>query len=150
MRVQRIRRRRGAAAVEFALVLLPLMTIVMGILESGRLTSAETIVVNSAREGARLAVLSGSTIGTSTSTGSTEVNYCVRQYLDAALLPSSAATISVSDLDAPSVTDLTQANAGDRIEVTVSIPFSSVAWTTPWFFGKATLKMSCIMRKEAP
>jgi Flp pilus assembly protein TadG len=136
--------------VEFAVVLLPLMTIVMGIIESGRLMSVEAIVANASREGARLAVMSGATIGTSTSTGSSEVNYRVREYLDAASLPSSAATITVTDLDQPSIADLTQASAGDRISVTTSIPFTSVALCTPWFFGKAVITMSCVMRKESP
>jgi Flp pilus assembly protein TadG len=150
IRAIKSRKRRGAAAVEFAVVLIPLMTIIMGIIESGRLTSVETIIANAAREGARLGVMSGSTIGTSTSTGSSEVNYRVREYLDAAAVPSSAATITVTDLDQPSISDLTQANAGDRIQVTVSIPFKAVAWCSPWFFGSATPTMSCTMRKEAP
>ena len=150
MAVKNGRRRKGAAAVEFAVVLLPMWTIVMGVIECGRLMSAETILVNAAREGARLAVLSGSTIGTSSSTGSTEVNYRVRQFLDSASISSSAATITVSDLDQTSITDLTSASAGDRIKVSVSIPFTSVAWSTPWFFKSATLSMNSIMRKEAP
>ncbi len=150
MSVNKGRRRRGAAAVEFAVVLLPMMTIVMGIIECGRLMSAEAILVNAAREGARLAVMSGSTEGTSTSTGANEVNYRVRQFLDAAAVPSGAATIAISDLDQPSITDLTSASPGDRIQVSVSIPFSSVAWSTPWFFGHSTLSVNSIMRKEAP
>jgi Flp pilus assembly protein TadG len=150
MSVKNRRRRRGAAAVEFAVVLLPMWTIVMGIIECGRLMSAETILVNAAREGARLAVLSGSTMGTSTSTGATEVNYRVREFLDSASISSSAATVTVTDLDNTSIADLTSASAGDRIQVSVSIPFTSVAWTTPWFFKSATLSMNSIMRKEAP
>jgi Flp pilus assembly protein TadG len=150
MSVDKRRRRKGAAAVEFALVLLPIWTIVMGIIECGRLMSAETILVNAAREGARLAAMSGSTMGSSTSTGASEVNYRVRQFLDSAAIPSGAATITTSDLDQPGISDLNYASAGDRIQVAVSIPFSSVAWSTPWFFGRSTLSVSSIMRKEAP
>ena len=131
MRVIGLRRRTGAAAVEFAVVLLPLMTIVMGIIECGRLMSAEEILINASREGARLAVLGGSTMGTSTSTGQYEVNYRVRQYLDGAAVSSAAATITITDLDNKGITDLPQANPGDRIQVLVSIPFTSVAWSTP-------------------
>ena len=61
------------------------MSIFMGVIESGLLMSAGEAVVNSARKGARLASLGGSTMGTNTSTGSTEVNYRVRQYLTTAL-----------------------------------------------------------------
>jgi Flp pilus assembly protein TadG len=111
MRVIGLRRRRGVAAVEFAVVLLPLMTIVMGIIECGRLMSAEEILINASREGARLAVLGGSTIGTDTSTGPHEVKYRVRQSLDGGAITSSAAHIAINDLDQlTGFTDLPQAN----------------------------------------
>jgi Flp pilus assembly protein TadG len=143
-------RRHGATAVELAVALIPLTTIVMGILESGRLMSAQEVMVNAAREGARLAVLGGSVMGSSSTTGSNEVNYRVRQYLDGGSVPSSTATITISDLDIPGITDLPQASPGDRIQVQVSIPFNRIAWCTPWFFGDATLLANSIMRKEAP
>jgi Flp pilus assembly protein TadG len=145
----RVGRRKAVAAVEFAVVLPLLMTIVMGIIECGRLMSAEEILINASREGARLAVLGGSTMGTSTSTGPYEVNYRVRQSLDGAAVSSACATITVTDLDR-SITDLPDADVGDRIQVSVSIPFAAVAWCTPWFFGGANLSTNCIMRKEAP
>jgi Flp pilus assembly protein TadG len=122
----------------------------MGILETGRLMMVQELIINSAREGARLAALGGSTVGTNTSTGSYEVNYCVRQSLAGAQIPASAATITITDLDNSTITDLPQSNTGDRIQVTVSVPFKQVAWSSPWFFGNATLTGSSIMRKEAP
>ena len=144
------RSRRGTAAVELAVCLLPLMTIVMGILETGRLMMVQEQLINSAREGARLGVLGGSTMGTSTSTGPYEVNYRVRQSLAGAQIPTSAATIAIVDLDDSTITDLTQSTAGDRIQVTISVPFRQVAWAAPWFFGNATLTGASVMRKEAP
>ena len=53
-------------------------------------------IVNAAREGARLAALGGSTMGSSSSTGANEVNYRVRQYLTAAQI-TSGVTITISD-----------------------------------------------------
>src|SRR5262245_45147178 len=58
----RSRRTRAAAAVELAASLPPLMAILMGVIESGRLMSASEIVVNATREGARYATLGGSTM----------------------------------------------------------------------------------------
>ena len=145
----RTRVRRGAAAVECALVLPFLMLVVLGIIECGQVMTAQEVITNSAREGARLASLGGSTIGTSTSTGANEVNNRVRGYLDSGGVASSTATISVTDLDA-TITDLPQSNTGDRIQVSVSVPFSRIAWSTPWFFGGATLSNTSIMRKESP
>jgi Flp pilus assembly protein TadG len=150
MRKNKTKLRFGAAAVEFAISLPLLMAVFMGVLESGRLMSALEIVVNAAREGAPLAVLGGSTIGTSTSTGSSEVNYRVREYFNSGGLSTSSATITVTDLDNSTITDLPQASTGDRIQVTVSVPFASVAWCTPWFFGSAKLTATSVMRKESP
>lgn len=143
-------RRKGAAAVELAVCLLPLMTIVMGILEGGRLVMAQQQMVNATREGARLASLTGSIKGTGTGTGSNDVTYRVQQSLTGAGIDATKATITVTNLDNTSATDLTSASSGNRIQVSVSIPFSKVSWTTPWFFGGATLTSKCIMLKEAP
>jgi Flp pilus assembly protein TadG len=125
------------------------MMLVLGIIECGQVMSAEEVITNATREGARLASLGGSTMGTSTSTGANEVNYRVRSSLDAGGVSSSQATVTITDL-AGAVTDLTQANTGDEIQVSVSVPFSKIAWSTPWFFGNATLSSSSIMRKESP
>jgi Flp pilus assembly protein TadG len=145
----RRRRRRGAVALEAALVLPFLVLIIFGIIESGQVMTSEEVIASAAREGARLASLGGSTIGSSSSNGSTEVNYRVRSYLDNAAVPSANATITVTDLD-QSITDLPQASIGDRIKVSVSVPFTKIAWSPPMFFGSATLSNSSIMRKEAP
>ncbi len=146
---RRHRRRRGAATVELAVSLIPLMTIVLGIVESGRLMSAQEIASNAVREGARLSTLGGSTIGSSNASGAYEVNYRVRSYLNAASISTSSATITVTDLDQPGITDLPQASTGDRIQVQVSIPYSSIALVPPWFFGNATIVATSVMRKEA-
>jgi Flp pilus assembly protein TadG len=149
MRFKPARRPKGTAAVELAVSIMPLMIIVMGIFESGRLMMVEEQIVNAAREGARLAALGGSTIGSSTGTGPYEVSYRVRQYLAAAQI-STGVSVAVTDLDNSDATDLPQSSAGDRIQVAVTVPFKNVAWCPPWFFGGATLSGTCIMRKEAP
>lgn len=46
-------RERGAAAVEFALVLPLLLTLVLGIIEFGHLYNAQIVITNAAREAAR-------------------------------------------------------------------------------------------------
>lgn len=146
---RRGRRRRGAAAVELAVALIPLWTIVMAVLEGGRMMSVQEVAINAVREGARLASLGGSTMGTSTSTGANEVNFRVRSYLAGAGLPTSSVTVTVTDLD-QTVTELTQADPGDRIQVQISVPFSAVAIAPPWFFGNATIRATSVMRKEGP
>ena len=46
-------RERGAAAVEFALVLPVLLLLLVGIIEFGRLYNAQIVITNAAREAAR-------------------------------------------------------------------------------------------------
>lgn len=48
------RSEQGAAAVEFALVLIPLIILLLGIIEFGYIFNQQLTVTNSAREGARV------------------------------------------------------------------------------------------------
>ncbi len=50
---KRLKSQRGAAAVEFALVLVPLMLIVLGTIDWGYYFFIREVVTNAAREGAR-------------------------------------------------------------------------------------------------
>lgn len=52
--------RRGVSAVEFALVTPLFLALVLGIVEFGRAMMVGQLVTNAAREGARMAILSGS------------------------------------------------------------------------------------------
>ncbi len=55
----RARDERGASAVEFALIVLPLLTMILGALEFGLALQARTMAGNAAREGVRVASLGG-------------------------------------------------------------------------------------------
>src|SRR5205823_1133660 len=55
------RDRRGVAMVEFALVFPLLLLLVFGIIEFGQTLSAQQMIINGAREGARSAILPGAT-----------------------------------------------------------------------------------------
>jgi Flp pilus assembly protein TadG len=52
------RRERGAAAVEFALVVLPLLMILFGIIEFGRIYLIQLSLTNAARDAARTVAIS--------------------------------------------------------------------------------------------
>src|SRR5947209_5457878 len=66
-------KRWGAAAVEFAIVAPILVSLVLALIEFGRVLMVEQILTNAAREGCRTAVLEGST--------TTDVNTTVSSYL---------------------------------------------------------------------
>lgn len=57
MRIQRGRPDRGAAAVEFALILPLFFLILAGVVDFGRLFYANILVANAAREGVRMVAL---------------------------------------------------------------------------------------------
>lgn len=133
-RVRRLRRqRRGAAAVEFALVAPVLFLLVFGMIEFGRLVMVQQILTNASREGARLAVLDDITVS--------DVSTTVSTYLTGASV--SGATTSVSP------DPLSTAEYGDAVTVTVSVPFSQVSWLpTPQFLNGTTLSAATTMRRE--
>lgn len=56
----RLERDRGAAAVEFALVAVLLVTLLVGIMEFGRLWAIQGSLAQAARDGARTAAITGS------------------------------------------------------------------------------------------
>jgi Flp pilus assembly protein TadG len=125
--------RRGAAAVEFAVVAPLFFLLVFGMIEFGRMVMIQQVITNGSREGARIAVLDGATTG--------EVVTAVDNYLTNSSV--TGATVTVTP-DPP-----TTAGYGEPVTVVVSIPFSQVSWLpTPMFLGGRTLTASTVMRRE--
>ena len=60
-KLPRLRDERGVSLVEFALVATVFFTIVFGILDLGRAAYQYNLIANSAREGARLAIIQSNT-----------------------------------------------------------------------------------------
>ena len=124
-------RARGAAIVEFAVVLPLLLTILFGIIEYGWVFMVRQTLQTSAREGARIAILQTSTA------------------------PYTAALSRIADLMQPTrlttyTVTMTHATATDPVEtVSVTIPYNDVS-LLGGFFGTHSydLKGSCSMRKE--
>jgi Flp pilus assembly protein TadG len=73
-RGRRTARDRGAAAVEFALVLPLLLLIVFGTIDFGRALNAQITLTQAAREGARLASLGEPNVQTRTQAAATGLN----------------------------------------------------------------------------
>jgi Flp pilus assembly protein TadG len=125
-------KRQGAAAVEFALVAPIFFLMILGMMEVGRAIMVKQIVTNAAREGARVAVIDGSTVSTTVTK--------VQAYLTNAGMPSVTPTVTP---------DPTTAADGDPITVTVSIPYSSVSWLpVSRYFSGSSLSATVVMRRE--
>ncbi len=132
-------KRLGAAAVEFCFIAPILVTLILAMIEFGRVMMVMEVLTNAAREGCREGVLPGSTSGDVTTT--------VNNYLNNSSITASNATTTVYVNGAAG--DPTSAVAGDQIKVSISLPFNSVSWLpVPLFMGGKTLSASVVMRKE--
>jgi len=123
-------RRRGAAVVEFAVVLPLLLTILFGIIEYGWVFMCRQTLQTAAREGCRIAVLQTETA------------------------PYTEASDRVASVMAPTglhyTLTMTHATTSNPIEtVTVTVPYSSVSLMGN-FFGPHDYDIggTCSMRKE--
>jgi Flp pilus assembly protein TadG len=113
--LKRIREHRGAAIVEVALTLPLLLLVSVGIFEFGRAYQTWQVLTNAAREGARIAVLPGST--------DTSVRNRVVDYMQTGQLPQAThSTISISHNTAIDV----GAGSATGSEVVISYPFSFI------------------------
>ncbi|MCS7239295.1 MAG: pilus assembly protein [Thermoguttaceae bacterium] len=126
-------RRTGAAVVEFAIVAPVFFLFVIGIIEFGRMVMVQQVITNASREGARIAVLDGST------------GQEVRARAQAILVPAGVRNAQIIiEPDPPS-----SAAAGAPVSVTVSVRFRDVSWLpTPIFLGNITLQATTVMRRE--
>jgi Flp pilus assembly protein TadG len=114
-RLQRGRSERGAALLEMALTLPLLLLVCVGILEFGRAYQTWQVLTNAAREGARIAVLPGSTADAVTGR--------VQQYMVAGQLPKASLATVVIDQNVSISIGTGTATAS---QVTVNYPFDFV------------------------
>ena len=139
----RRRGERGAALVEAAITVPIILLISVGIFEFGRAYQTWQVLTNAAREGARLAVINGST--------DADVVARVRSYMSAGDLPN-AATAAV---DVVRNVALTGADTASKI--TINYPFQFmvlnpvVRLVTPSSKAGApiTMQSSALMRNES-
>ncbi len=129
----RDRRRRGAALVEFAVVAPLLFTLVFGIIEFGRLLMVQQVITNASREGARQAILDGSSASHVRQTVTDHLNSC----------GVSGATIQVTP-------GTGKVSFGKPLTVSISVPFDKVSWLpSPFFLKDHTLRANTVMRSDA-
>lgn len=131
---QRMKNRRGASVVEFALVAPLMILMTMGMMEVGRAVMVKQLLVNASREGARLAVLPGSTVN--------EVTTRVQDDLAASSV--NGVTVNITP------TMLSAAGSGTPVTVEVQVEAASISWIPkPVFTINKTLVGSTTMRKES-
>jgi len=130
----RRQRRRGTAAVEFAIVAIPFLLLVFAMVEFGRYVMILQILTDASREGARQAVVESAT--------QADVEASVQDLLDKCTLSGATVTVTPTDFD-----DLW---LGDPVTVTVSVSYGDVSWLPIWVAGSPTLSATSMMFVERP
>jgi Flp pilus assembly protein TadG len=120
--LRRLKDERGSYMVEFAIVAFLFSIVLFGIFELGRMVLVYTTVANSARVGARYAIVHGGFRTGSGSTGpsgpgsTTEIETVVKNFAGAGLLDTSRLTINVTYPDGDNA-------AGHAVNVSVTYPY---------------------------
>lgn len=133
--------RRGAAAVEFA-VIAPLFCLLLaGIVELGQAFRTEHLLSNASRRGVRAAVVSDATTA--------EVQQKVKTQCAQSWGVNEADVTVVIAVNGNVDVDLSQAEEGDEISLSVSIPYSKAA--VGFFanmFSNSVLSSTCTLEHE--
>ena len=129
-------KRRGATAVETALVMLPLVMFMFGLFEYGRLLMDWNLLNNAAREGCRYALANN----TNTSINS-NVQSIVTTYMAGRDSSFTNFTVSVSGTHSGASTAVNSLSPGDPITVTVSGNYKLMN-IIPWISLPGVLSLS--------
>lgn len=130
--MRNFKRRKGAAAVEFAIIAPIFILLIFGIIEFGRVMMVQQILVNASREGARRAVLEDAT--------AESVRQTVVEYLTRSSINVPPDNVSVSP-------DPGNAINNQEISVRISVPFADVSLVPPFIYN-GDLKANTTMRSE--
>jgi Flp pilus assembly protein TadG len=129
-------KRRGATAVEFALVSPIVLLIFFGLVEVARGLMVAHLLSNAARLGARAGVIEGQSTA--------NIQSVVTAALAAQGISSDTVTVQVND----GSTDASAANPGDEITVLVTVPVSKVTWIPTGSFLGGNLSGQYTLRRE--
>lgn len=125
--LKRLQKKRGVAALEFALILPILIVLIFGIWEVGRIVGVVQVMSNACREAGRQA-----------STGimtADQIKQVAINYLAENDIVTTAANITVGNSTTPTNTDFRSATQLDNLAVSVSVPIENVRWLSSGFFN---------------
>lgn len=141
--MKRMRNEKGAALIEAAVTIPIILLISVGIFEFGRAYQTQQVLVNAAREGARLAVIEGST--------DADVRTRVNNYLSAGGLK----TLGDSQIPINRSTTFTGTSTGSTVEILYPFDFmvlnpvvKLIAPTDATTGAPITMKAATMMRNE--
>lgn len=147
LKMKRITRknRRGAVIVEMALTLPLFFMVVLGIVEFGRAMMVSQLLTNAAREGARIAILSGNS--------NEDVANAVTEFLElSANIDPGDVTVEITVTAATGNPDpgdeVANAVSRDLCSITVQVPFDEVSYIKADYLAGRSLVGTCAMRHE--
>ena len=118
-----LKQRKGTAAVELAVCLPFLLVLIMGIWEVGRMVQVQQLVANAAREGGRQAA--------SGQTSAASLKQYVVNYLNMNGLTGVDLTmVTLTNMTDATRSDPTTATQLDQFDLTVTIPYSAIRYST--------------------
>ena len=121
--------------MEFAVVAPVFFLLIFGMIEYGRMMMVQQMITNASREGARRAVVDG--------TSASDVRQTVKDYLQSGNISVEASEIQVNP--SPSA-----ANFGDPVTVSIQVPYDRVSWLpAPRFLAGKSMSASSVMRRES-
>jgi Flp pilus assembly protein TadG len=143
--------RRGAAAVEFALVAPLFVTLTMGAIQAGIGISAAESLTSALREGGRLASMDASDHLLTNQTLNEKVIKDIKAFLTAERIDGSQVTVTITRADgdsAGSTFDLSDpTNDLELFMIRAVIPYSAVSSVTFFPHSAQTISASIVFRK---
>jgi len=140
--------RRGAAAVEMAIVLLPFLLFIFGIFEFGRFVMIRNLVENATRDGCRLAAVNTDVNENSQNARTADIEQRVLDKLAGQSLSNLEIWVYPTNSEGRKLLgDWTTANYQQGIAVQVTGKYKPVL--TGWIFSSSvTIDCKCIMNSE--
>ena len=147
---RRSHRRRGAAVVEFAMLVPVFLTLLLGALEAGCAISTSQNITSAIREGGRLAAMDWSDVIPDGTTANAKVTSDIKNFLEAAGVPEEDVRVSITSAEASDygqAFDLEDVNNKLRLfRISVEIDYDDVSAFPSSFMGGETIKASLVFR----
>ncbi len=142
------RKRRGAVAVEFAMVAPAMLAIVVGLLELSRVFTVQNTLETAAREGARFASLDRSGLVPDGETTNSKLIKDVKNFLASAGINKNDLTVTVVDAENPAQNfDLDDPdNDLELFQIRISIPYSKVSHSPVRHYQASNLSAALTFR----
>jgi Flp pilus assembly protein TadG len=128
--------RKGTALLQFAVVFPVFFVFILGFIEFGRANMVASLLNNAARNGCRVACLSGKS--------NTDVTNSISTSLASQGIRNYTTSIKIND----TVANASTANSGDKITVIVAVTTANVTWIPGTGLLKGSLTGKCTLYRE--